>query len=75
MEQKLQLQSDCEKELEEVRRKYDIKLRDIEVEYQKTENVIRTNFNLVLVNQKLAEAVRSKCTNSASGMQIGILLL
>ncbi|XP_054812484.1 uncharacterized protein LOC129313425 [Prosopis cineraria] len=70
---KLQLKSDCEREIEEIRRKYDIKLQESEVEFQLKRKTLDTSLNLVQMNQAWAEAFRSKCmdlrVSGASGTQ------
>lgn len=79
LEQKLQLKSDYEKELEELRRKFEVKFHDAEVEFQQQRIHLDTCFKTVLLNKALAEAFRYKCMDhkvtGASGMQQGILLL
>ncbi|XP_057455298.1 helicase protein MOM1-like isoform X2 [Lotus japonicus] len=70
---KLRLTSDFEKELEELRRKYDIKFQEIEVEFQQTKKALDKSFNTVRANKILADAFRSKCldlkVSGASGLQ------
>ncbi|KAI9077847.1 hypothetical protein K1719_040193 [Acacia pycnantha] len=66
---KLQLKSDCERDLEEVRRKYDIKLLESELEFQLKKKNLDTSLNLVQMNQMWAGAFRSKCSDRrASGV-------
>lgn len=78
LEQKLRLTSDFEKELEELRRKYDIKFQEIEVEFQQTKKALDKSFNTVRANKILADAFRSKCldlkVSGASGLQQGMLV-
>lgn len=78
-EQKLQLKSDCERELEEVRLKYDRKLQDDEVEFQKKMKILDSNLSLVLMNKIWAEAFKSKCmdlkVSGASVLEQGIILI
>lgn len=78
LEQKLRLKSDFEKELEELRRKYDVKFQEIEVEFQLTKKTLDANLNTVYMNKFLADAFRSKCLDiKASGtsvMQQGMLV-
>ncbi|KAI4322283.1 hypothetical protein L6164_021994 [Bauhinia variegata] len=70
---KLRLKSDFEKEMEELRRKYDNKFHDLEVQFQQRKKSLETNLNIVVMNKILAEAFRSKCmdlkVSDASGMQ------
>ncbi|RHN75974.1 putative DNA helicase [Medicago truncatula] len=70
---KLRLKSDFEKELAELRRKYDVKFQEIEVEFQQTKKTLDTNLNTVYVNKILANAFKSKCldlkVSGASGVQ------
>ncbi|CAJ2660729.1 unnamed protein product [Trifolium pratense] len=70
---KLRLKSDFEKELAELRKKYDVKFQEMEVEFQRTKKILDTNLNTVCVNKLLADAFRSKCLDlkapGASGMQ------
>ncbi|KAF7805613.1 helicase protein MOM1-like isoform X1 [Senna tora] len=72
-EMKLQLKSDCEREIEEIRRKYDKKLQETETEFQLKKNDLDTSLNLVCMNKIWAEAFRSKCqdlkVSGASGLQ------
>ncbi|TKY48544.1 Helicase protein MOM1 [Spatholobus suberectus] len=58
----LQLKADFEKELAELRRKYDIKFQEIEVEFKQTKMTLDTSLNLVCMNKFLAEAFRFKCS-------------
>ena len=78
LEQKLQLKYDFEKELEELYRKYDIKRKEVEVEFQNIRKNLDTQHNIVLVNKILAEAFRAKSmdlkVSGASRMQQGIFL-
>ncbi|XP_050214952.1 uncharacterized protein LOC126666044 isoform X2 [Mercurialis annua] len=60
---KLRLKSDCEKEMEEIRRKYDIKLQEAESEYLSKKKELDTKKNRVLMSKLLAEQFRSKCTD------------
>ncbi|KAL5130358.1 Helicase protein MOM1 [Glycine soja] len=70
---KLQLKYDFEKELEELYRKYDIKRKEVEVEFQNIRKNLDTQHNIVLVNKILAEAFRAKSmdlkVSGASRMQ------
>lgn len=78
LEQKLRLKSDFEKELEELRRKYDVKLQELEVEFQQKKKTLDTNLHTVCVNKILADAFRSKCldlkVSGASVMQHGMFV-
>eukprot|EP00256_Glycine_max_P041332 XP_006591133.1 uncharacterized protein LOC100813071 isoform X3 [Glycine max] len=70
---KLQLKCDFEKELEELYRKYDIKRKEIEVEFQNIRKNLDTRNKIVFVNKILAEAFRAKSmdlkVSGASRMQ------
>ncbi|KAK7262287.1 hypothetical protein RJT34_29853 [Clitoria ternatea] len=57
---KLQLKCEFDKEFEELRRKFETKLKEIEVEYQQKKKNLDTQLNIVLVNKILAEAFRAK---------------
>lgn len=78
--QKVRLKSDCEKEIEEIiaqiRRKYEIKLQEVESEFTLKKNELDTIHHKVLMNKILADAFRSKCMDdrpsSAPGMQQGV---
>lgn len=74
----MQLKCDFEKELEELYRKYDIKRKEVEVEFQNIRKNLDTQHNIVLVNKILAEAFRAKSmdlkVSGASRMQQGIFL-
>lgn len=78
LEQKLQLKYDFEKELEELYRKYDIKRKEVEVEFQNIRKNLDTRNKIVFVNKILAEAFRAKSmdlkVSGASRMQQGIFL-
>jgi len=78
LEQKLRLKSDFEKELAELRRKYDVKFQEIEVEFQQTKKTLDTNLNTVYVNKILANAFKSKCldlkVSGALGVQHGMFV-
>ncbi|XP_027345234.1 uncharacterized protein LOC113857484 isoform X2 [Abrus precatorius] len=69
---KLQLKCDFEKEFEELRRKFENKGKEIEIEFQKTRKNLDAHLNIVLVNKILAEAFRAKSMDlkeaGASGM-------
>ncbi|KAK3226957.1 hypothetical protein Dsin_006819 [Dipteronia sinensis] len=66
-ETKLRLKSDCDREIEEVvtqiRRKYEIKLKETEAEFLTKKREVDANHNKVLMNKILADAFRSKCTD------------
>ncbi|XP_048136732.1 uncharacterized protein LOC115730951 [Rhodamnia argentea] len=74
---KLLLVSDCGKEIEEIvaqiRRKYDLKLKEIEAEYLAKNKELDMNQGKVLMNRMLAEAFKSKCSDirvsGANGIQ------
>ncbi|KAL6954184.1 hypothetical protein U1Q18_046891 [Sarracenia purpurea var. burkii] len=74
---KLQLKSDCEKEIEEIiaelRQKYGAKLKDAEAAFLLKKKELDTNHHKVHMNKILAEAFRAKCedrkTSVASRMQ------
>ncbi|KAL5082395.1 hypothetical protein RYX36_010816 [Vicia faba] len=69
---KLRLKSEFEKELAELRRKYDVKFQEAEVEFQQTKKTLETNLKTVCVSRILAHAFRSKCLDlkaGASGVQ------
>lgn len=81
-EQNLQLESDCEKEIEEmaaqIRKKYEAKRKDAETALVLKKTELDSNQNKVLMNKILAEAFRSKCLDlrpsgiSGMHMQQGI---
>ncbi|XP_021279332.1 helicase protein MOM1-like isoform X1 [Herrania umbratica] len=69
---KLQLKSECEKQIEEaiaqIRRNYKAKLKEKEAEFLLQKKELDVNYNKVLLNKILAEAFRSKCMDiRASG--------
>ncbi|KAL4292612.1 hypothetical protein AHAS_Ahas18G0045500 [Arachis hypogaea] len=72
-EMRAKLKSDFEKELEALRRKYDIKFQLVENEFQQTKNKLDSSYHTVLVNKMLADFFRSKCmyrkTSDAYGVQ------
>ncbi|KAE9620565.1 hypothetical protein Lalb_Chr01g0004401 [Lupinus albus] len=72
---KLQLKSDFEKEFEELHRKYEIKIKEIDVGFQQTKKKLDTDHKTVLLNKILAEAFSLKYmevrASGASGVQQG----
>lgn len=60
-EQRLQLESDYEKEKAELERKYELKFQEENSRYLAIKKENDMNQNIVLMNQILAEAFRSKC--------------
>ena len=72
--QKLQIKSDCEKEIAEIRRKYDSKLQEVESEFLLKKKELDANHQIVLMNKMLAEAFRSLDVRSsnAPGTQQGM---
>ncbi|KAJ0020677.1 hypothetical protein Pint_32137 [Pistacia integerrima] len=75
-ETKLRLKSDCEREIEEavtqIRRKFEIKLKETETEFQSKKGELDAHHNQVLLNKILAEAFKAKCMDlkaSSAGMQ------
>ena len=73
------LKSDFEKELVELRRKYDIKFQEIEIEFQQTKKNLDASLRTVVANKNLADAFKTKCMDrklyGAYGMQQGMLAL
>ncbi|XP_073264631.1 uncharacterized protein [Populus alba] len=73
--QKLQLKSDCEKEIVEViaqiHKKHDIKLQEIESDFQCKKKEMNDNQNKVLMNKILAEAFKTKCMDSRASSTLG----
>ncbi|KAL9143511.1 hypothetical protein ABFS82_14G242300 [Erythranthe guttata] len=74
-----QINSDCEKEIEEIitqiRKKYDVKLQETKAEFRLKKNELETNQNIVHMNKVLAEAFRLKCRSKggdprASGLPV-----
>lgn len=55
------MKSECEKEIEKIREKYEIKFKEIEAEYVLKMKQVDSNCNKVLMNKFLAEAFRWKC--------------
>ncbi|WCJ31754.1 Chromodomain-helicase-DNA-binding protein 1 [Euphorbia peplus] len=70
---KLQVKSDCEKEMEEIRRKYETKFQEMELDFLLRKKDLDAKNSKVLMNKKLAQAFRSKCADikgsSAPGLQ------
>ncbi|XVF46309.1 hypothetical protein PTKIN_Ptkin03bG0017400 [Pterospermum kingtungense] len=71
-ETRLQLKSECEKEIEEVvaeiRRKYEVKLAAKEAEFLLCKRELDVNYSKILLNKILADAFRAKCMdNRVSG--------
>ncbi|ESW22176.1 hypothetical protein PHAVU_005G133500 [Phaseolus vulgaris] len=72
-EKNMQLKSEFEKELEELRRKYDIKIQGIETEFKQRKTTLDTGLNVVRMNRFLADAFRSKCSNLKPSCTSGTL--
>lgn len=74
----MDLKSEFKKELEELRRKYDIKIQGIETEFKERKTALDTSLNVVRMNKFLADAFRAKCSHLkpslTSGTLQGILL-
>lgn len=73
-EEKLRLHSECEKEIEAIRKKYNAMLQQEEREFMERKKALETNHNMVYMNQILAVAFRLKCdskTTGAPGVQQG----
>ncbi|KAK9022271.1 hypothetical protein V6N11_002551 [Hibiscus sabdariffa] len=72
---KLQLKLECDKEIEEVvtqiRRKYDVKLKEKETEFLFHKKELAVNYRKVLLNKILAEAFRSKCMDNRASGSVG----
>ncbi|XP_043696783.1 helicase protein MOM1-like, partial [Telopea speciosissima] len=67
---KLQLESECEKELEDVHRKYAALLQEAESTLVQRTKALDANYNNVFMNKMLAHAFRSKFSGQrASGAQ------
>ncbi|XP_065876396.1 helicase protein MOM1 isoform X2 [Euphorbia lathyris] len=70
---KLRLKSDCEKEIEEIRRKCETKLQEMESDFLLRKKGLDENHSTVLMNKILAQAFRSKCMDikgsSVPGLQ------
>ncbi|KAL5056098.1 hypothetical protein RYX36_036780 [Vicia faba] len=64
---KLQLKCNFEKEIEELRRKYDIQMKEIEVEYQKTSKNYDTQYKTVYVHKILADTLKANSDPRFSG--------
>jgi len=69
----MELKSEFEKELEELRRKYDIKIQGIETEFKQRKTTLDTSLNVVRMNKFLADAFRSKCSNLKPSCTSGTL--
>ncbi|XP_058729772.1 helicase protein MOM1-like isoform X2 [Vicia villosa] len=65
---KLQLKCNFEKEIEELRRKYDIQMKEIEVEFQKTSKNYDTQYKTVYVHKILADAMKANSDPRFSGL-------
>ncbi|KAF8397710.1 hypothetical protein HHK36_016632 [Tetracentron sinense] len=72
-ETKLRLKAECDKEIEEIRRKYNNLLQGAETELIQKRKSLETNYNKVYMSRILAEAFRSKCSEAreagAPGLQ------
>ncbi|CAL1366809.1 unnamed protein product [Linum trigynum] len=75
--EKMQLKSDCEKEIEEVvaqiRNKYEVKMKEKEKEIMLSKRELDANHNKILMNKILAEAFRSKCMDIRACNSPGVL--
>ncbi|TYK21821.1 helicase protein MOM1 [Cucumis melo var. makuwa] len=61
-----QLKSEREKEIEEVNKKYDIKVQESEIEFDLRKKDLDANYDKVLMNKILAEAFRWKYSDTKS---------
>ncbi|KAK8645588.1 hypothetical protein V6N13_119412 [Hibiscus sabdariffa] len=72
---KLQLKLECDKEIEEVvtqiRRKYDVRLKEKETEFLFHKKELAVNYSKVLLNKILAEAFRCKCMDNRASGSVG----
>jgi hypothetical protein len=77
LEQKLKLKCNFEKEIEELRRKYDIQRKEIELKFQEEGKNYDTQYKTVYLHKILAETVIranfDPMFSGASGMLQGIL--
>ncbi|KAI5389085.1 hypothetical protein KIW84_074657 [Lathyrus oleraceus] len=64
---KLQLKCNFEKEIEELRRKYDIQMKEINDEFQKTSKNYDTQYKTVYVHKILADAMKANSDPRFSG--------
>ncbi|XP_048234499.1 helicase protein MOM1 isoform X4 [Ricinus communis] len=69
---KLQLKSDCEQEVAQIRKKYEVKLQELESEFLMKKKEMDMNEKKVLMNKILAEAFRSKCMDVKASSAPGI---
>ncbi|XP_074303491.1 uncharacterized protein LOC141637963 isoform X2 [Silene latifolia] len=74
-EMKSQLRSECDKEIKEVvaqiRKKYDVKLKEAESSHSLKKNELEMNQNMVMMNKLLADALRSNYSDSKAAPQGG----
>ncbi|XP_065039440.1 uncharacterized protein LOC103972914 isoform X4 [Musa acuminata AAA Group] len=59
-DKKSKLKLECDKELDQVRRKYDVLLQDEESQFRQNKEILETIYNKVFMNQVLAEEFRAK---------------
>ncbi|WOL12945.1 hypothetical protein Cni_G21714 [Canna indica] len=59
-DRKLQLKLNCDLEIEMIKKKYDILLKDAESEFLQNKEILETIYNKVFMNQVLAEEFRAK---------------
>ncbi|KAF6167818.1 hypothetical protein GIB67_027596 [Kingdonia uniflora] len=59
---KMELTSNCEKEIEEIRRKYNTQIHDAETVFVENRKIRESIFNKILMNKMLANTFSFKCT-------------
>ncbi|KAI3472070.1 hypothetical protein Pfo_028758 [Paulownia fortunei] len=75
-EMKLQTKMACEKEIDQIRKKYDMLLQNAEMAFVEEKKVLETRYNKVYINKSLAEAVMQRdnyknATLSRGNLQAG----
>ncbi|KAL5709955.1 DNA helicase [Ranunculus cassubicifolius] len=69
-EEKVKLNNECEKQIEEIRKKYNNMLEEAELDLGQKKKALETNYNIVYMNKILADAFRMKCdARNSSGLQ------
>eukprot|EP00262_Sarcandra_glabra_P020936 TRINITY_DN8537_c0_g1_i1.p1 TRINITY_DN8537_c0_g1~~TRINITY_DN8537_c0_g1_i1.p1 ORF type:complete len:459 (-),score=67.77 TRINITY_DN8537_c0_g1_i1:47-1291(-) len=66
-DEKLRLKSECEKELEEVRQKYDNLIQGADVALIQKRKTFEANYNKVFLNHMLAESFKFRFTDARAG--------
>ncbi|XP_077252881.1 uncharacterized protein LOC143892273 [Tasmannia lanceolata] len=71
-DEKIRLKSECEREIEEVHRKYNGLIQDAESRFVQRQKILETNLNKACLNRILAEAFKYKFTDPRPAARKGL---